>query len=517
MSKHLLKSTAVVGGMTLASRILGFVRDMVIARYFGADAGTDAFFVAFKVPNFLRRLFAEGAFSQAFVPVLSEYRERHTPNELREFLDNTAGTFALVLALLSGAGMVAAPLLILLFAPGFYQNPEQYGLSVEMLRVTFPYLFFICLTAFSGGILNTWGHFALPAATPVFLNLVMISAAVWLAPQLESPVMALAFGVLLAGAVQLAIQIPALVRLGLLPRPRLAFDDPGVRRVMRLMAPAIFGGSVGQLNLLINTLIASFLVSGSVSWLYYSDRLVEFPLGIFGVAIGTVILPHLSKHHAGEAREAFSHSVDWALRWVALIGVPATLGLALLAEPLIFTLFQYDHFSAHDATMAARSLMAYAVGLIGFVGVKVLVPGFSARQDLATPARYGVYAVVVNVALSLLLVFAIAPAGWEHAGLALAVSLSALVNAMLLLVKLMRDGIYRPQPGWFRFAAGLVVGNAVMAAVLVYAAGHHPWQAWASAERVLNLGVWIAVGFAAYVLTLAVMGLRPRHVLLPEK
>jgi putative peptidoglycan lipid II flippase len=506
----------VVGGMTLISRILGFVRDVVIARYFGADAGTDAFFVAFKVPNFLRRLFAEGAFSQAFVPVLSDYRERRGLPETRAFLNRTAGTLMLVLALVTGIGMIAAPLLVLLFAPGFYRNPEQYGLSVEMLRITFPYLFFICLTAFSGGILNTWGNFAVPAFTPVFLNLVMISATLWLAPHLSEPITALAFGVLLAGVAQIGFQVPALWRLGLLPRPRPGFRDPGVRRIMQLMAPAIFGASVGQLNLLINTLIASFLVSGSVSWLYYSDRLVEFPLGIFGVAIGTVILPHLSKHQAGRDPDGFSRSVDWALRWVVLIGLPATLGLMLLAKPLVFTLFQYEHFSSRDAEMAARSLMAYSVGLLGFIGVRVLVPGFSARQDLRTPARYGVYAVAANGLLSVGLVWQTAPHGWGHAGLALATALAAVFNTALLLGKLLRERIYRPESGWPWFLARVFLANGVMAVLLIHAAGSYPWQDWTLTERALHLAAWIGSGFGAYVACLALTGLRPRHVLLPE-
>jgi putative peptidoglycan lipid II flippase len=506
----------VVGGMTLISRILGFIRDVVIARYFGADAGTDAFFVVFKIPNFLRRLFAEGTFSQAFVPVLSDYREHRGPEDTRAFLDRTAGTLALILALIAGFGTIAAPLLIMVFAPGFYQHPEQYGLSVEMLRITFPYLFFICLTAFSGGILNTWGNFAVPAFTPVFLNLTMISATLWLAPHLSEPITALAFGVLLAGVVQLGFQIPALWRLKLLPRPRLGFRDPGVRRIMQLMAPAIFGASVGQLNLLINTLIASFLVSGSVSWLYYSDRLVEFPLGIFGVAIGTAILPHLSKHQAGRDPDGFSRSVDWALRWVMLIGLPATLGLMLLAKPLVFTLFQYEQFSAHDADMAARSLMAYSVGLLGFIGVKVLVPGFSARQDLRTPARYGVYTVAANGLLSVGLVSLAAPFGWGHAGLALATALAAIFNTALLLVKLLRERIYRPEPGWPWFLTRVFLANGAMAALLIHASEAYPWQDRTLTARAFHLALWIGAGFIAYALCLALTGLRPRHVLLPE-
>jgi putative peptidoglycan lipid II flippase len=502
--------------MTLLSRILGFVRDMVIARYFGADAGTDAFFVAFKVPNFLRRLFAEGTFSQALVPVLSDYRERGNPKETLAFLDRAAGTLGLVLALLTIIGIVAAPLLVLVFAPGFYQHPEQYGLSVEMLRITFPYLFFICLTAFAGGILNTWGNFAVPAFTPVFLNLALISAAFWLAPRLYEPVTALAWGVLLAGIVQLVFQAPVLRQLKLLPRPRLDFHHPGVRRMLHLVAPALFGASVSQLNLLINTLIASFLASGSVSWLYYSDRLVEFPLGIFGAAIGTVILPHLSKHHAGSDRKAFSRSLDWALRWMALIGLPAMLGLVLLAEPLVLTLFQYDRFSVYDAEMAARSLMSYSLGLMGFIGIKVLVPGFSARQDLITPARYGAYVVAANLVASVVLVFVLAPEGWAHAGLALATSLAAIFNATLLLGKLLKDQVYQPEPGWRRFLVRLLFACVVMSLVLIHAARQYPWQSWTVVERVLNLSLWIGLGFVAYLISLSLTGLRPRHVMLGE-
>lgn len=504
--------------MTFLSRILGFVRDLVVARYFGADGATDAFFVAFRIPNFLRRLFAEGALSQAFVPLLSDVRERQGSVATRLFLDRTAGTLAGVLAVLTGIGMAAAPLLVLAFAPGFYRHPEQYGLSVEMLRITFPYLLFISLTAFCGGILNTFGSFAVPAVTPVLLNLVMIGATLWLSPLLAEPVVALAWAVLLAGVLQLAFQVPALARLGLLPRPSLGLRDPGVRRLLRLMGPAIFGGSVGQLNLLLNTLIASFLISGSVSWLYYSDRLLEFPIGLFGVAIGTVILPHLSRNHAGGNHAGFSEALDWALRWVLLIGLPATVGLVLLAEPLMFTLFQYDRFSAHDAAMAARSLMAYSLGLMGFLGVKVLVPGFSARQDLASPVRYGLYTVVVNLAASLLLVYGAAPEGWSHAALALATSLSAGFNAALLLRSLVRDGVYRPAADWRRFLARVVCSSAAMALLLGYVSVNFPGQAAAGAaiERIFDLSLRVGSGLAIYVLCLAATGLRPRHLVLAE-
>jgi len=502
--------------MTFVSRLLGFVRDVIIARYFGADPGTDAFFVAFRIPNFLRRLFAEGSFSQAFVPVLSDYKERHDQTELRLFLDRTAGSLSVALLLITLAGIIAAPVLIMLFAPGFYRNAAQFELSVEMLRITFPYLFFISLTAFAGGILNTWGRFAVPAFTPVFLNLLMIAAAIWLAPYMSAPITALAWGVLIAGIVQLAFQVPALLRADLLPRPRYGFRDPDVRRILKLIGPAIFGVSVTQMNMLINTLIASFLVSGSVSWLYYSDRLVEFPLGIFGVAIGTVMLPHLSKNHAGRDRDGFSRSLDWALRWVVLIGLPATLGLALLAKPMISTLFQYDQFSTHDAEMASRSLITYSTGLIGFIAIKVLVPGFSSRQDLRTPVRYGFYAIIANLALNLALIFQLAPIGWGHAGLALSTALAALLNAGLLLSKLLKERIYKPEPGWPIFLLRVALASGVMVPILVYASNAHPWQTWSLTDRISHLALWILLGLSVYVSCLTLTGLRPKHMLVPE-
>lgn len=516
LSTRLLRATATVGGLTLLSRILGFVRDQIIAREFGADAATDAFFVAFKIPNLLRRLFAEGTFAQAFVPVLADYKVQGLDRDTRRFLDRSTGSLGLILTALAGLGILAAPLLILIFAPGFKAKPVELTLSVEMLRITLPYLVCICLTALAGAILNTFGHFAIPAVTPVLLNLAMIGVIYGLAPALDRPVLALAYGVLLAGFLQLGLQLPALQLRGLLPRPRLGLSDPGVRRVLRLMGPAVLAASVGQLNSLINTLIASFLDAGSLSWLYYSDRLLEFPLGIFGIAIGTVILPHLSQQHAARRVGEFSRSLDWALRWVFLIGLPATLGLLLLAEPLMLTLFQYQRFSLHDAAMAARSLSAFALGLLGFIAIKVLLPGFSARQDLATPARYSIYGVGINLLLSLILVFALAPAGWAHAALALAASLAALSNAGLLLQRLLRDGIYRPEPGWGLLTLRLALANGALIAVLAAAPARLDWQHWTAEERILHLGAWIGLGAAAYVCVLLLGGLRPRHLLFAE-
>ena len=502
--------------MTLVSRILGFIRDMVIARYFGADAATDAFFVAFRIPNFLRRLFAEGSFAQAFVPMLSDYRENTDRAGLKLFLDRASGSLALIVLLASLAGVVAAPLLILIFAPGFLGQDGQFDLSSTLLRITFPYLFFVTLTAFAGGILNAHGHFAIPALTPALLNVVMIAAALWLAPQLPVPVTALAWGVLLAGMAQLALQIPALMAAGLLPRPRIGFADPAVRRLLKRMAPAIFGVSVTQVNLLVDTLIASFLMSGSVSWLYYSDRLVEFPLGIFGVALGTAILPHLAKSHARKDDAGFSQTMDWGLRWVLLIGLPATVGLMALAEPLMSTLFQYDAFGSRDVVMAGRSLMAYSLGLVGFIAVKILASGFNARHDLRTPVRHGIYSMVANLSLCLVLVFPLARLGFGHAALALSTALAALLNAVLLLCKLLKEGVFHPRPGWPVYLARLFACNLGLGLLLAHSTADLPWQTWSAHERIIGLMAWIAIGGSAYFATLGICGLRPAHLALRE-
>jgi putative peptidoglycan lipid II flippase len=491
----------------LLSRILGFVRDLVLARTFGADAGTDAFFVAFKIPNFLRRLFAEGAFSMAFVPVLSEYRARGDAAALKRFVDDVAGTLGTVLLTVTLVGVAGAPLLILVFAPGFLGEGEKYRLAVEMLRLTFPYLFFISLTAFAGGILNAHDRFGVPAFTPVLLNLSLIGCALWLAPLLDRPVTALAWGVLLAGLVQLGFQFPFLHQVRLLPRPRLAPRDQGVRRIVRLMIPALFGVSVTQINLLLDTLIASFLVSGSISWLYYSDRLMEFPLGVLGVALGTVILPKLSRRHAEQSSEQFSRTLDWALRWAFLFGLPAAIGLLALAGPMFATLFYSDAFTADDVRNATRSLMAYSIGLLGFILIKVLAPGFYSRQDTATPVRIGVIAMVVNMGLNIALVFPLA-----HAGLALATTLSSSLNAFLLYRRLRREGAYRPPPGWdgLLLRAGLAAG--LMGALLAWGtADLEVWLALGAWERVLRLVLWIGAGTLAYFALLLLLGIRLRH------
>lgn len=510
MSRPSLRSTAVVGLNTVLSRVLGFVRDMIIARVFGVSGGTDAFFVAFRIPNLARRLFAEGAFSAAFVPVLTEYKSQRPAADVQQLVQRTAGTLAVVLFLLTAAGILAAPLLVYVFAPGFADTPDQFELTVDLLRICFPYLFFIALTALCGAALNVYGRFGVPAFTPVLLNLVMIFAALWLAPLYEQPVTALAVGVFVAGAAQLAFQLPAMHAAGLLAWPRWSWRDSGVRRIGTLMLPALLGSSVAQINALAGTLVASFLAAGSVSWLYYADRLVEFPLGIFGIALSTVILPHLSRQHAEAAHEGFSATLDWSLRVTLIVALPATFGLALLAEPILVTLFQYGEFTQHDVRMTALSLMCYAVGLPGFILIKILAPGFYARHDTATPVRIGIIAIAVNLVLMLAFTVPLhltATPG-EHAGLALATALSAGVNAALLLVHLRRAGAYRPASGWPRAFVQLLVANTTLVVVLLWGVPvAEQWAAWSVGTRVFTLAFWIVVAAAVYFAVLRLAGL----------
>jgi len=496
--------------MTLVSRVLGLLRDMVLARWFGADAAMDAFFVAFKIPNFLRRLFAEGAFSQAFVPIIAEYRVQRSRDEVLLLVNRVAGTLSGILLTLVVIGVLASPVLVAVFAPGFYyRDPAQFGLAAQMLRLTFPYLLFISLVAFAAGILNTYGRFAAAAFVPVWLNVVLIGAAVLVSPHPEQPEFVLAGAVFVSGLLQLGFLLPSLKRVGLLPRPAWGLRDPGVRRIMRLMIPGILGSSVAQINLLIDTLIASFLVAGSVSWLYYSDRLVEFPLGVFAIALSTVILPSLARSHANNSVEEFSRTVDWGLRLVLLIGLPSAVGLLLLSRPLLATLFQYGDFSAVDVEMAGMSLMAYAAGLPGFMLIKVLAPAFYSRKDPRTPVRIAVVALATNMVLNMLFVVPMVLLGIPapHAGLALATSLAAWVNAGLLLRALKRRQIYRPQPGWRRFslqllAAGAALGGLLLAVVPVL----HGWLAMSAATRITQLTLWVLAGAGVYFLCLRLGG-----------
>jgi putative peptidoglycan lipid II flippase len=499
-----MKSAATVGGVTLISRIMGFIRDVVIAHTFGAGASTDAFLVAFKIPNFMRRLFAEGAFSQAFVPVLSEYKTQREAQEVKHLVDRVAGTMASVLFVVTLLGLLLAPILVLIFAPGFTQHGDKYQLTIDLLRITFPYLLFVALTAFAGSILNTFGYFSIPAFTPVLLNICLIVAATIFAPYFEEPITALAWGVFVAGIVQLLFQLPFLRRLGMLPRPRIDWQDAGVKKVYTLMLPALLGVSVTQINLLVDTLMASFLVTGSVSWLYYSDRLMEFPVGVFGLALATVILPSLSKTVALKEMVLFNATLDWALRWVFVVTLPAMLGLILLAIPMLATLFNYGQFSQQDVTMTSYSLMAYAVGLPAFVLIKVLASGFYSRQDTRTPVRIAIIAMVANMTLNLLFIIPL-----QHTGLALATSLAALLNAALLYFGLRKNNTFTPLSHWPRLLLQVSVACAVMGGVLWWGAGEAPFWFNASIfERVTGLFLWIFLGMAIYGASLFLVGFR---------
>ncbi len=530
MTRKLIQSTAVTGGMTLVSRITGLARDVVFAGLIGAGAGVaaDAFYVAFRIPNFLRRIFGEGAFSQAFVPVFTEYKTRAAPEEARAFVDHMTGVLGVILFVVTLTGVLAAPVLVMVLAPGFLDEPHKYDLTVQMLRIMFPYLLFISFVAMAAGILNTYGKFGAAAFTPVLLNLSLIAAAIWLAPRMAEPVMALAWGVFLAGIVQLVFQWPFLRAIRLAPRPRLKYKPAhdsrdgggraasgtaaadGVGRVFKLMLPAIFGVSVSQLNLLVNTLLASFLVTGSVSWLYYSDRLMEFPLGVFGIALATVILPSLSHKHATNSHEEFSHLLDWALRWVVLIGLPASVALVVLAGPMLATLFHYGAFNANDVRMSASALMAFSLGLLGFLLVKVLAPGFYARQDTKTPVRIGIVAMLANIVLSLVLVYPL-----KHVGLALAISLAAFLNAALLYRWLRKHDVYRPLPGWGIFLLRVTIAAAAMGVLLAWGVGDiGKWLAASVSERVIQLTLWVVAGLVTYAGFILALGIRPAQMLL---
>ena len=486
--------------MTLLSRVLGLARDILVASYFGARA--DAFFVAFKIPNFFRRLFAEGAFSVAFVPVLSEYKVQE--KDVKALVKAVSGTLLAIIGPFTILAVAAAPLLTWVFAPGFASNPEKFALTSELLRITFPYLLLISLTAFYGSVLNTYGNFAIPAVTPVLLNLCLILATYYFTPWFDEPLMALAWGVMLAGITQLGFQLPFVMKLGLLAMPKPAFADSGVKRILVLMVPALFGVSVSQINLLLDVLLASFLESGSVSWLYYSDRLAQLPLGIFAIAIAVVILPSLSQKHAGKNQQQFSETLDWGLRMVLLIGLPSALALVLLATPLMATIFYRGEITAYDVQNMSYSLMAYGAGLLAFMLIKVLAPGFYARQDTKTPVKIGIRAMVANMIFNLPLVLLLA-----HTGLALATTLSAYLNALWLFFGLRKAGFYQAQAGWGKWIARIVIANSVMVAViLAINPAIEQWMVFSEWQRAMWMLALVSAGAGSYGLSLILMGVR---------
>ncbi len=492
--------------MTMLSRVLGFIRDAIVARVFGAGVATDAFFVAFKLPNLLRRVFAEGAFSQAFVPILAEYKSQQGDEATRTFLAYVSGMLTLVLALVTVAGMIAAPWVIMVTAPGFAAMPDRFALTSALLRITFPYILLISLTSMVGSVLNTWNRFSVPAFAPTFLNISMIGFALFATPYFDPPVLALAWAVLLGGVLQLVYQLPHLKKIGMLVLPRFKWRHPGVGRVMKLMAPAILGVSVSQISLIINTIFASFLSEGAVSWMYYADRLMEFPSGVLGVALGTILLPSLAKSVASGDQEAYSQLMDWGLRLCFLLALPSAVALGILSKPLIVALFQYGKFSALDALMTQRALIAYAIGLVGLIVVKVLVPGFYSRQDIKTPVKIALVTLALTQVMNLIFIGPL-----QHAGLALSIGLASCLNAGLFYWQLRKQQLFQPRPGWGTFLVKLLIAVLAMSAVLIALLVWMPaWDIGGMTVRISRLMLVVVAGAGTYFVMLALLGFRPR-------
>ena len=508
---NLHKTLATVSGMTLLSRITGLIREFLIARTFGASVYTDAFFIAFRIPNLLRRLFAEGAFSQAFVPILAEYKNQQGEEKTRDLTNHVATVLAWVLLATTIVGIIAAPAIVLLFASGYAGDTQAYSLAVVMTRIMFPYILFMSLVALAGGILNTWREFRVPAFTPVLLNLSFIAASLFLAPHLAEPVYALAIAVFVGGVLQLAFQIPALRKIGMLPRlglnPFSALRDPGVKRVLKQMLPATFAVSVAQISLIINTNIASHLADGSVSWLSYADRLMELPTGLLGVALGTILLPSLSKAHACGDQQEYSSLLDWGMRLTFLLAMPAAIALMVLSVPITTTLFHYGKFDAHSVDMTAQALIAYGVGLMGLILVKILAPGFYAKQDIRTPVKIGIGVLIATQLMNIVFVPWIA-----HAGLALSIGLAASINAAFLFHLLKKRGLYKPEPGWSLFLIRLGGALFLLAGVGMWIAAQFDWIA-LKTEPFLRIGALLIVILAcgiSYFGALLLMGFRFR-------
>lgn len=502
----LLRSLSRVSGMTFISRILGFLRDMLAAQYFGAGAAVDAFYIAFKIPNFMRNLFAEGAFSQAFVPILSEYKEKNSFEETHTFIRHVSGSLIFILLIITILGITFSPVIIHIFSIGL--DPLRYHYATEMLRITFSYLMLISLTAFCGSILNCYGYFSIPAFTPALLNILLIFTAVFIAPHLTIPVFSQAYGVLIAGLVQLIFQWPLLIKLKLFPWPKLNWTDPGVKRILKMMVPALFGASVTNLSLLLNTIFASFLQTGSIAWLYYSDRLAYLPLGVFGVALATVVLPHLSKKHATASETQFCNALDWGIRCNLLVAIPCMLALYFFAAPMIITLFQHGVFKPYDALMTEKSVMAYAVGLPAFMLVKVLSVGFYAKQNIRTPVKIAAVSMLANMLLNAIFIIP-----FHHVGLALATSLAAWINAILLAIKLWQKNILRFQASWKTFFKMAIPANIVLGFILYFAAGSPQyWLNESVFHRTSNLAGWLMFAALAYTFILYIMGFRLRSL-----
>ncbi|HHF2861559.1 TPA: murein biosynthesis integral membrane protein MurJ [Vibrio alginolyticus] len=511
MSKRLLKSGMIVSAMTFISRVLGLVRDVVVANLMGAGASADVFFFANKIPNFLRRLFAEGAFSQAFVPVLTESHAQGDMDKTRELIARAAGTLGVIVSIVTILGVLGSGVVTALFGFGWFLDwmhggpaAEKFELASVMLKITFPYLWFITFVALSGAILNTLGKFAVSSFTPVFLNVMIILAAWFISPQMSQPEIGLAIGVFLGGLVQFLFQIPFLIKAGVMVKPKWGWRDPGVVKIRTLMIPALFGVSVSQINLLFDTFIASFLQTGSISWLYYSDRLLEFPLGLFGIAIATVILPALSRKHVDAQNEGFAQTMDWGVRMVILLGLPAMLGLMVLAKPMLMVLFMRGEFSPQDVHQASLPLFAYASGLLNFMLIKVLAPGYYSRQDTKTPVKYGIIAMVTNMVFNAIFAYF-----YGYVGLAIATALSAFVNMALLYRGLHIAEVYQITKRTVFFIIRLAIaGAAMVAAILWQLEDMSVWLGWSFAHRSAVLGMLIGLGAVVYLVVLFLTGAR---------
>ena len=503
---NLLRALSTVSSMTLLSRITGLARETLKATAFGAGLQMDAFEAAFRLPNILRRLFAEGAFAQAFVPIFAEYRRVRGDDETHALVARVGTLLMVALLVITALGVLAAPWLVYLLASGFARTPGKVELTADMIRIVFPYILFVSLVSLSGGILNVYRRFAIPAFTPVLLNVSIIGGALFLAPYCNPPVLALAWGVFIGGAAQLALQVIPLARIGMLPRPRFDWRDPGVRRVLRGMGPAVIGVSAAQISALINTQLAAALGDGRISWITYADRLMEFPTALLGVALGTVLLPSLAKHHADANPAEYSALIDWGARLAFLLALPAAIALWLLALPLVTTMYQYGRFSVEDAMQTRVALLGYSVGLLGLILVKILAPGFYARQNMRTPVKVAFVTLLVAQTLAVILMFRIG-----HAGLTLSTSIGALLNASLLFWFLRKHGIYMPGPGWLKFLLKLLVALAVLAAVLAWAAGSDAtWLGASLWNRIGRLAWVIGAGGVAYFATLWLLGFRLR-------
>ncbi|CAA2930838.1 Putative lipid II flippase MurJ [Arsenophonus endosymbiont of Bemisia tabaci Q2] len=492
--------------MTMFSRILGFIRDAIIARFFGAGASTDAFFVAFRLPNLLRRIFAEGAFSQAFVPILAEYKNQQGDEATRTFIAYVCGLLTLILAIITLAGILAAPWIIYITAPGFTDTPDKFDLTLRLLRITFPYILLISLVSLAGAILNTWNRFSVPAFAPTLLNISMIISILLLAPYCEPPIIALGWGVFAGGILQLLYQLPYLQKIGMLVLPRISFRNSGVWRVLKLMGPVIIGVSVSQISLIINTIFASFLQSGSVSWIYYADRLMELPTGVLGVALGTILLPSLAKSFLTGNHKEYQRLMDWGLRLCFLLALPCAIALAILAEPLTVSLFQYGNFTAYDAVMTQQALIAYSVGLMGLIIVKVLASGFYSRQDIKTPVKIAIITLILTQLMNLAFIGSI-----KHAGLALSIGLAACFNALMLYWQLRRQAIFSPLAGWGKFLLKLIAALIVMVAVLLLLLNFMPpWEQGNMLMRITRFLLVVFAGAMSYFAALFIFGFRLR-------